>query len=147
MKIRNRFVSNSSTSSFILEFDKDAELNYEFFESIIDKDILASSDYNIDKVINSLLRAVSEFEELSEKEKIKAIKDVFYCQELRESFDFDDFKNELKRKSKKAYDKVKTLNNNKKYFTVSFGDDDSFGSFMEHSEVFEKAVFLRVSNH
>lgn len=150
MKIRNGFVSNSSSSSFILQFDEKPE-SFDDIKVLIFPDKNGSMYFNRDSISLSLWEQIQEFFKLSEEEqntqllhelKILAHLDSYYSARY---IDYEDsYKN-----ADLLYEEYRTsLPKNTVLAIVSYSDNDGEdSSFMEHSGIFDSIVYKRISHH
>lgn len=127
MKIRSGFVSNSSSSSFIVQLSKPA------------------TEYNLDEFISEFNVSLSKIEyaekllsELQWKDKEEIdLDDIYIYIDIDTSMLDVETENKLESKYtnliKKAVQKeiVKNKKNNK--YSVEYSDDSEFGSYMEHN--------------
>jgi hypothetical protein len=146
MKIRNGFVSNSSSSSFILVFDewvRDKEHLYDLL--FTNKDLTIIKGYNthndsfidsmdIAKVIYNDLRNASRctlgqlydlFEEMCYEEKSQKLREIAWTQ------------------ATEFFDKYE----NKYIVNLEYGDDDTMGATIEHDNVFKNIEHIRINRH
>jgi hypothetical protein len=161
MKIRNGFVSNSSSSSFVVAFPRvplsvkevkrtlfgDAE----YFIHPYDKETV----YTTEEVAQIVFRDIQE-QEVNDDE---AITEAIYGYTETNCY-LDDFKtpsgnydweaynlaaNTLAEKDAKQF---KNRNKGKVIYTFNYSDNDSEpGSAMEHGEIFRNLDHVRVSRH
>lgn len=127
MKIRSGFVSNSSSSSFIVELSKPAK-EYNLGEFI--------SEFNVSS--NEIEYAEKLLSELQWKDEEEVdLDDVYIYIDIDTSMLDVETENKLESKYtnliKKAVQKeiVKNKKNNK--YSVEYSDDSEFGSYMEHN--------------
>lgn len=126
MKIRSGFVSNSSSSSFIVELSKPAK-EYNLGEFI--------SEFNVSS--NEIEYAEKLLSELQWKDEEEVdLDDIYIYIDIDTSMLDVETENKLESKYtnliKKAVQKeiVKNKKNNK--YSVEYADDSEFGSYMEH---------------
>ena len=169
MKIRKGFVSNSSSSSFIVAFDRE-ELTPEYLKEVL--------YYNAEKVpyvhnwgeeriifdTNQLCKEICEELEPGTPEKILEL--TRGCSSYDDSRfpEFPPYNNILtddeRRKQWDEYDKkcnavaeeiaaeITKQYEGKHVFVVSFSDNDgSMGSQLEHGDTFDAVEYKRISNH
>lgn len=166
MKIRSGFVSNSSSSSFVVAFPKDMELTQEavkkyiFGEGVI-LDNPYSSDYmTTDRAAEIILRDIKDQGEDSRSSAIQIIGNTF---ENAPEFDYD-FYWTLDPSKKDAYHKefdkklelflktveggLKGLEESHNLYLFEYSDnDDGEGVIMEHGGTFDKVKHWKQSNH
>ena len=154
MKVRNGFVSNSSSSSFIVVLDKkpndSKELkkvlfgNKETYKYEWDKKVYKTSDI-AGKVFNDLEESVLNMttEELfGEFEDIEY--DRFYHENKRFADDAD--MGLILERAKKEFAEFVKKNSEKFVFCVSYADDGGL-AHLEHGPLFDNVEHLRISHH
>ena len=164
MKVRSGFVSNSSSSSFILKFDKKPECVGEVKDTLFPNDeSFHYYDYNghlcygrtvlevAEDIFNSMVPA-------TQKSLLGLFNDRYAYDEALQNLGFrygdkiDWYRVniELEKIAKRQMREHLKVNTGKKLYIVSYSDEDgSFGSLMEH-EVLGKCnsdVCRRFSNH
>lgn len=126
MKIRSGFVSNSSSSSFIVELSKPAK-EYNLGEFI--------SEFNVSS--NEIEYAEKLLSELQWKdEKEVDLDDIYIYIDIDTSMLDVETENKLESKYtnliKKAVQKEIAKNKKNNKYSVEYADDSEFGSYMEH---------------
>lgn len=126
MKIRSGFVSNSSSSSFIVELSKPAK-EYNLGEFI--------SEFNVSS--NEIEYAEKLLSELQWKDEEEVdLDDVYIYIDIDTSMLDVETENKLESKYtnliKKAVQKEIAKNKKNNKYSVEYADDSDFGSYMEH---------------
>lgn len=127
MKIRSGFVSNSSSSSFIVELSKPAK-EYNLGEFISEFNVSSNEIKYAEKLLSEL--------QWKDEEEID-LDDVYIYIDIDTSMLDVETENKLESKYtnliKNAVQKeiVKNKKNNK--YSVEYSDDSEFGSYMEHN--------------
>lgn len=159
MKVRNGFVSNSSSSSFILALERlpqsSDEVNEMIFRpsegglghiekaQIIFRDILEAEQLDDDALFEAFCggfvygdpkRNWSNYHETTREERRKQ---------------FEEFLERVRVYRKQVMEKFKEQNPNAKIFvSLEYGDDTSLGSELEHNTPWEDLPWVfRISNH
>ena len=177
MKIRNGFVSNSSSSSFIVAFHKkfedytDTELKLSLLgtdgsvvrESYGDK--LLSTDELIQAVRNSAEEIFIEKDGsfFSEKRTDRSYFGADYWEALEQAkrigfsskvnsqtfyAEADRIAKELSKVTMKEFlEEVKEIDENPVYYYFSFSDDTAIGSHLEHGDIFRNYPHRVENNH
>jgi len=126
MKIRSGFVSNSSSSSFIVELSKPAK-EYNLGEFI--------SEFNVSS--NEIEYAEKLLSELQWKDEEEVdLDDIYIYIDIDTSMLDVETENKLESKYtnliKKAVQKEIAKNKKNNKYSVEYADDSDFGSYMEH---------------
>lgn len=126
MKIRSGFVSNSSSSSFIVELSKPAR-EYNLGEFI--------SEFNVSS--NEIEYAEKLLSELQWKDEEEVdLDDIYIYIDIDTSMLDVETENKLESKYtnliKKAVQKEIAKNKKNNKYSVEYADDSEFGSYMEH---------------
>lgn len=126
MKIRSGFVSNSSSSSFIVELSKPAT-EYNLGEFI--------SEFNVSS--NEIEYAEKLLSELQWKDEEEVdLDDIYIYLDIDTSMLDVETENKLESKYtnliKKAVQKEIAKNKKNNKYSVEYADDSEFGSYMEH---------------
>lgn len=127
MKIRSGFVSNSSSSSFIVELSKPAK-EYNLGEFI--------SEFNVSP--NEIKYAEKLLSELQWKDEEEVdLDDIYIYLDIDTSMLDVETENKLESKYtnliKKAVQKEIEKNKKNNKYSVEYSDDSEFGSYMEHN--------------
>lgn len=127
MKIRSGFVSNSSSSSFIVELSKPAK-EYNLGEFI--------SEFNVSS--NEIKYAEKLLSELQWKDEEEVdLDDIYIYLDIDTSMLDVETENKLESKYtnliKKAVQKEIEKNKKNNKYSVEYSDDSEFGSYMEHN--------------
>lgn len=126
MKIRSGFVSNSSSSSFIVELSKPAT-EYNLGEFISEFDVSSSEIEYAEKLLSEL--------QWKDKEEID-LDDIYIYIDIDTSMLDVETENKLESKYtnliKKAVQKEIAKNKKNNKYSVEYADDSEFGSYMEH---------------
>lgn len=126
MKIRSGFVSNSSSSSFIVELSKPAK-EYNLGEFISEFDVSSNEIEYAEKLLSEL--------QWKDEEEID-LDDVYIYIDIDTSMLDVETENKLESKYtnliKKAVQKEIAKNKKNNKYSVEYADDSEFGSYMEH---------------
>ena len=171
MKIRMGFVSNSSSSSFVLVFDKKPDLEY-FKEVLYENKKIIPYEYNdnysepisftVESLCEAIIEEIERHGELNEEQVNEIIGSGWFegypdfpktyingkqlpkdeCERLWKEHD-----EECSKRVKILVDKF--LKDTKgKYITAAhFDDDTKFGSQLEHGGTFDNIKHMRISHH
>lgn len=149
MKIRTDFVTNSSSSSFILGFNTEEEID----------DILNQLPYYWSEEVKKNIVSDIKNEVISKESAIQYYMDrtwfgdgfrgKSYWSLTKEEKKSAEFQNYIQnQKSKLAAEVAAKLNNYKVISIVTYGDDDRLGSELEHEIMpYLDSVIERMSNH
>lgn len=126
MKIRSGFVSNSSSSSFIVELSKPAK-EYNLGEFISEFNVSSNEIEYAEKLLSEL--------QWKDEEEID-LDDVYIYIDIDTSMLDVETENKLESKYtnliKKAVQKEIAKNKKNNKYSVEYADDSEFGSYMEH---------------
>lgn len=142
MKIRGGFVSNSSSSSFIVELSKPAT-EYDLGEFISEFNVSSSEIKYAEKLLSEL--------QWKDKEEID-LDDVYIYIDIDTSMLNVETKNKLESKYanliKKAVQKEIAKNKKNNKYSVEYADDSEFYSYMEHDFMpYFKGTIESINHH
>lgn len=127
MKVRSGFVSNSSSSSFIVQLSKPAT-EYNLDEFISEFNVSLSKIEYAEKLLSEL--------QCKDKEEID-LDDIYIYLDIDTSMLNVETENKLESKYtnliKKAVQKEIVKNKKSNKYSVEYADDSEFGSYMEHN--------------
>lgn len=161
MKIRSGFVSNSSSSSFIVAFPEkvktkeqlkqyifgDAEFYHHPYPDLYKVEGYPANDV-IDVVFAQLQEPIDEFEIPSELTCgwINEFPDFHYNGKNTDE-DYREYDKELKRVAAKVARNFANNNQGSYFYVFEFGDDSPVGCAIEHGDLFETLPHICVSKH
>lgn len=161
MKTRNGFVSNSSSSSFIVAIDhKPIDVND--LMGMLFPNMSEDSLHNYelwDRVESYTVKEISEavFNDLSVDDSriadafngwIEGSPDTDDFREADGAINWDLYQTEYDKYKAQYIKNIMNKYDGKFVFTVTYADEDSsWGNFMEHSNIFKNVLHERISNH
>ena len=166
MKIRNGFVSNSSSSSFIVAFDKDPQSANELMMMMFEPDMKCGADGISGCSFKQIAKTVySDIEEQRKSKEIFFNPMILLCIEMGGDIDkiMDKFFPEVKNNWDEECiirDKLEALQSNDYFFEFreknkdkfiykfSYADDcGNYESILEHGDIFNNLNHERESHH
>lgn len=164
MKVRQGFVSNSSSSSFIVAFPKDFEITSDNVRQYLfgnQEDVFAyhgvfSTEHVADQVTRDMLAQTPNDEDVI-KENLGGHDpdgpDLYEFKRKREGspgyeYDWDAYTKASDEHRQKVFDRLKTEHADMNLFVFEYSDNDGdFFCTMEHGGIFNKVPGIRISNH
>lgn len=158
MKTRDGFVSNSSSSSFVIALDEKPKNIKELrFCMWLWEDLIEKKDFDIsvktDTVTKRILNDIRKSKPTTKWKDIYDVmnKGVCYNELMPDSDDFKSYKEYEKRykETSKIVAKTFMLNNRKKnVYILEYGDNvTDLESYIEHGGVFDRIRHLWISHH
>lgn len=164
MKFRTDFVTNSSSSSFIIAFNDKDETIHEL-KTHAESEILSSGEENVERMTassNEMIGCLLDDENIVSREELDTILEDELSSEARyilfwsksrmlpfEYLESDEYKQKEKEYIAKRKEEIlKFIPEDAKILSVSVGDDDLCGSLFEHY-ILPKSncVFAQFSHH
>ena len=156
MKIRHGFVSNSSSSSFIVVFPSEPK-NVEDLQKMMFGDLVEIQsiyDNDIFYSANEIAKTVWNDMKTGNKPTRKHAREVSMCgtMDLEDSPSYNSYKNfeeYLKASEIFAKNKFKKfMRKNEIFYIFKYSDNDGdYSSFLEHNGIFDNLKHLRISHH
>jgi len=166
MKIRNGFVSNSSSSSFVVAFPSEPKDQEDLREMMFDSGERTISYYDyscdVERVVDEVFR---DLKKATIKDMVESVnngwfdgradswdrtKNLSYAiPEEKEEIDkiWEENEKENEKIAKNIIKKFKKENKDCFFAVFEYGDDDSFHCIMEHGEIFYKLNNIQTSYH
>jgi hypothetical protein len=147
MKIRNGFVSNSSSSSFILVFDKKPSSIEELID-ILDLHRAGIKGHTAEEAAKIIFKDVIEDKSKTLDEDLIQEFEDHLCPDFSDKETTNRFFEQKRKEAIEMAEKFKNKNKNKYITVVSYGDNDgNLHSQLEHGNIFSKILNIRVSHH
>lgn len=159
MKIRTRFVSNSSSSSFVIALSSIPKSVSDI--DWLNLDNLTKTDFSKNEIYNTVLRDINTTMPVQFDSIVECVLSGYLGRvdsrlnnkmtKMSEK-EFEDFLEESDKIRKKAATKIAkkfvAKNNDKFFYKLNYGDERSmFESVLEHSDLFKNIPNLEVSLH
>lgn len=165
MKIRNGFVSNSSSSSFIVAFDRYLESPEDIKELLFGSEERYKDPFHNDtwfsdrpdsydamevsKILFDLMKGL-EYDTMCSELSNGDFENMpeFDFNEYRENKDyFLKYNQELRRATEEVANEFVRKNFEKYWYLFEISDDSEIGSAMEHGTLFDNVPHIRISKH
>ena len=155
MKVRNGFVSNSSSSSFVVVLDKKPENSSELKKVLFGKKETYKYEWS-EKVYQTSDIAEKVFKDMEDSIRLTTMEELFgefedienerFYQETDDFPSTDADRELILERAKKEYSKFVEKNSDKFVFLVSYADDGG-QAHLEHGPLFDRVEHLRISHH
>ena len=173
MKIRNGFVSNSSSSSFVVAFDKEPQnekdvhkmmfneekFHYNPFNWSLDfeKNPEETEKYDAYEISCRIFEEIQKRKQATEEEMIESVANglVDYSSTGLKKYEDKNGKVDWEKTNKEEYrlgkEKIKKFiekNKNKVFYVFSFSDNkNEFDAMLEHTHIFKNLKHIQTSLH
>jgi hypothetical protein len=159
MKVRKGFVSNSSSSSFIVPLPKGFEVTPENVKSYFFGDNTRVIGYDeaipVDVAVDQIIEQLKDQQPNSESAMQEAFSgymadspklDQFFDRAAN-SYDWDVYHAAMDKFVKEKIQEFKNEFKDSDIFCFSFSDDYTIGAVMEHGNTFDRVPHCRISHH
>lgn len=167
MKIRKGFVSNSSSSSFIVAFPSSFKPTEEGIKELLfdNKDVVSGFFDTIDAktAISWVMRQMEENQPNDEKKIFESLSGYHYDHDFPKADDFltedikigkpewfqkfHEYDEAVEEWKKKKMQTILSEFRGSNIYCFEFADDTTIGSVLEHGPTFKNLPHVRVSNH
>lgn len=157
MKIRTGFVSNSSSSSFIVVFDKKPENAKELRDMMFGSQILFDHPYEditysteeiAEHVFNEIKEVSSNIEELSPEFAYDSPVNIDNFKDKDNSIDWDKYQEARQKVSDKQSKNFIKEHKDKFIGVFEYSDNNNdFETALEHGDIFSNLENIRISKH
>ncbi len=161
MKTRTGFVSNSSSSSFVVAFNKVPETQEELREQLfpngetgyVYEGLLGINTYSVEKVAGAVWQDMKDMQPLNEAEIIEVFKSGYIDGMPSFAYDFGALSNEEadvldNEHVAEVANKFYSQHHGYKFYSFHYSDNDGdFDAALEHGELFHSLPHFVISNH